>query len=192
MTSIEAAAYPDLYAAVAIMSSAGYADGPCFATGIGVPAEASAELAHVVMGSYARVVPRMVLGGDADLAFPWSCTSKALDSGLRTNNLVLSGSQTEPIPLSPTSTKERQVPGGRTYTVSRYHDGDGCLAGESWRIHGMGHFWSGGTTDPAYAGYTDVSGPSAAKATWKFLSRFRNTETGEPCTEAGERRPLQP
>ena len=192
MTSIEAAAYPDLYAAVAIMSSAGYADAPCFATGIGVPVEASAELAHVVMGSYARVVPRMVLGGDADLAFPWSCTSKALDSGLRTNNLVLSGSQTEPIRLSPTSTRERQVPGGRRYTVSRYHDGDGCLAGESWRIHGMGHFWSGGTTDPAYAGYTDVSGPSAAKATWKFLSRFRNSETGEPCAEAGGTKSAQP
>ena len=192
MTSIEAAAYPDLYAAVAIMSSAGYADGPCFTNGVGIPAEASALLAHTVMGEHARVVPRMVLGGDADLAFPWNCTSKALDSGLRTNNLVLSGSQTEPIPLSPTSTKERQVPGGRSYTVSRYRDPDGGLAGESWRIHGMGHFWSGGTTDPAYSGYGDATGPSAAKATWRFLSRYRSPSTGLPCTEARGPKTAQP
>ena len=113
MTSIEAAAYPDLYAAVSIMSSAGYADGPCFTTGVGIPAEASALLAHTVMGSYARVVPRMVLGGDADLAFPWHCTNKALLSGLRTNNLVLSGTQTGPISLDPASVSERQKAGGR-------------------------------------------------------------------------------
>ncbi len=184
MTSIEAAAYPDLYAAVAVMSSAGYMDAPCFTTGLGIPAELSAQLAHTVMGSYARVVPRMVLGGDADIAFPWSCTQKALDSGLRTNNLVLSGSQTGPIPLSPTEIKESQKPGGRNYTVSRYRDPEGCLVGESWRIHGMAHHWSGGTDDPSVSGYTDRSGPSAARATWKFFKRYRNSKTGMPCAEA--------
>ncbi len=184
MTSILAAAYPDLYAAVAIMSSAGYADGPCFTTGVGIPAEASAQLAHTVMGQYARVVPRMVLGGDADLAFAWSCTNKALLSGLRTNNLVLSGSQTEPISIEPASVSERQKEGGRSYTVSQYRDPDGCLAGESWRVHGMGHFWSGGSRDPSVAGYGDPSGPSAAKASWDFLSRFRLSETALPCVES--------
>ena len=183
MTSIEAAAYPDLYAAVSIMSSAGYADGPCFTTGVGIPAEASALLAHTVMGSYARVVPRMVLGGDADLAFPWHCTNKALLSGLRTNNLVLGGTQTGPISLEPASVSERQKAGGRSYTVSRYRDSDGRLAGESWRIHGMGHFWSGGTKDPDYSGYGDATGPSAAKASWAFLKRFRKSETGSPCSQ---------
>ena len=187
MTSIEAAAYPDLYAAVAVMSSAGYMDAPCFTTGIGIPSELSAQLAHTVMGSYARVVPRMVLGGDADLAFPWSCTQKALDSGLRTNNLVLGGSQTGPIPLSPASVDERQVPGGRTYTVSRYRDPDGCLVGESWKVHGMAHHWSGGTDDPSVSGYADPAGPDAALATWKFFKRYRNSDTGLPCAESRSR-----
>jgi poly(hydroxyalkanoate) depolymerase family esterase len=177
MASIEAAAYPDLYAAVAVMSSAGYADGPCFTNGVGIPVEVSAQLAHTVMGPHARVVPRLVLGGDADLAFPWTCTQKALDQGLRTNNLVLSGSQTGSISLAPASTEQRRVPGGRTYTISRYRDPDGCLVGESWKIHGMGHYWSGGSDDPAVAGYSDVTGPSAAKATWRFFSRFRNSHT---------------
>ena len=52
----------------------------------------------------------------------------------------------------------------------------------------MAHFWSGGTTDPAYAGYTDVKGPSAAKATWAFFQRYRKSKTGMPCAEAHRRR----
>jgi hypothetical protein len=51
----------------------------------------------------------------------------------------------------------------------------------------MGHFWSGGTTDPAYANFTDPKGPSAAEATWAFLSRYRKPDTGMPCAEAAGR-----
>jgi hypothetical protein len=46
----------------------------------------------------------------------------------------------------------------------------------------------GGTTDPAYAGYTDVKGPSAAKATWAFFQRYRKADTAMPCAEAPPRR----
>ena len=187
MASVGAATYADLYTAVGIMSSAGFADGPCFTTGVGIPAEASAQLAYTMMGSYARIVPRFVLGGDADLAFPWTCTNKALEQGLRTNNLVLGGSQTSPISLEPAAVRERQKPGGYAYTVSRYRDPSGCLIGESWNIHGMGHFWSGGSRDPSVAGYGDIRGPSAARASWAFLRRYRLSDTAMPCAET--RRP---
>jgi len=188
MASVEAAAYPDLFAAVAVMSSSAYSDWTCFTTGAGIPVETSAQLAFDEMGPRARVVPTFVLGGDADLAFPWSCTEKALEQGLRTANLVIDGSQDGPIPLEPARARRGQKPGGHAYTVRKYRDPDGCLAGESWRIHGMAHFWSGGTTDPAYAGYTDVKGPSAAKATWSFFQRYRKSSTAMPCAEAHRRR----
>lgn len=184
MASVEAAAYPDLYAAVAVMSSSAYADWTCFTSGIGIPVETSAKLAFDEMGPRARVVPTFVLGGNADLAFPWSCTEKALEQGLRTANLVIDGSQEGPVALEPATIRRRQKPGGYSYTVRTYRDPSGCLVGESWRIHGMGHFWSGGTTDPAYAGYTDVKGPSAAKATWAFFQRYRKADTAMPCAEA--------
>ena len=184
MASINAAAYPDLYAAVAVMSSAAYTDLACFATGVGVPAATSAQAAYAQMGPRARVVPIIVLGGDADLAFPWSCTAKALEQGLRTDNLVISGKQERPIPLHPAKVRKGRKPGGRSYTVRSYRDPSGCLVGESWRVHGMGHFWSGGTRDPAYAGYTDARGPSAARATWAFFERYRKSDTGMPCAEA--------
>ena len=65
--------------------------------------------------------------------------------------------------------------------VKSFLDPDGCLIAERWIVHGMGHFWSGGTTDPAYANFTDPKGPSAAEATWAFLSRYRRSDTGMPC-----------
>jgi poly(hydroxyalkanoate) depolymerase family esterase len=184
MASIEAAAYPDLYAAVGISASSAYADWPCFTTGVGIPAATSAQLAFDQMGPRARIVPRFVLGGDADLAFPWACTQKALEQGLRTNNLVLGTSQERPIALTPAAVRQQQKPGGYAYTVQSYRDPAGCLIGESWRVHGMGHFWSGGTTDRKYAGFTDTKGPSAAEASWTFLKRYRKSDTAMPCAES--------
>lgn len=186
MTAIDAAAYPDLFAAVAIMNSAGFLDQLCFTSGVGIPTPTSAQLAYAEMGERARVVPAFVLGGDEDLAFPWTCGREAMQQSLRTNNLVLSGggSQVGPISLEPAEVNRRRKPGGHDYTVSTFRDPDGCLIGESWQVHGMGHFWSGGTKDPAYSGYTDVAGPSAAKKSWAFFRRFRLSETAPPCSAA--------
>jgi poly(hydroxyalkanoate) depolymerase family esterase len=184
MAAVEAAAYPELFAAVGLVASAGYADGPCFTTGVGIPVESSAQLAFEQMGPRARVVPRFVIGSDADLAFPAACSDKALEQGLRTNNLVLSGDQTTPLLLAPASVREKRKRGGHAYTVSRYRDPDGCLIGKKWIIHGMPHAWPGGTKDPEYAGYTDTKAPSGAKGSWAFLSRFTKRKTSMPCAEA--------
>lgn len=181
MTSASAASYPDLYTAVGIVTSAGYADGPCFTTGIGIPAEVSALLAFSEMGPRARVVPAIVIGSDADLAFPASCTNKAIAQSLRTNNLVLSGAQEGPLALTPATVSEERVPNGLAYTVSRFADPGGCLVGERWLIHGMPHAWPGGAP---YGGYTDTRAPDGAEATWAFLERFRKSETSTLCAEA--------
>jgi len=189
MASIEAAAYSDLYAAVGISAASAYADGGCFATGTGMPAATSAQLAFEQMGPRARVVPIFVIGGDADQAFPPACTQKALEQGLRTDNLVISGSQNGPIALTPAAVRDGQVPGGYGYTVSSYRDPAGCLIGERWLVHGMNHFWSGGTSDPQYASFTDPKGPSAAEASWGFFERYRKSDTAMPCAEASPHGP---
>ena len=185
MTAVLAGAHSDIYAAVGIVASAGFADGTCFTTGVGTPVEASAQLAFEQMGPRARVVPIIAIGSDGDLAFPAACTNKALEQGLRTNNLVLSGAQEGPLALEPASVEEQQVPDGRAYTVSRFRDPDGCLVGERWIIHGMPHAWPGGSADPEYdGGYTDATAPDGAEGTWGFLSRYRRSETDTPCAEA--------
>ena len=48
----------------------------------------------------------------------------------------------------------------------------------------MNHYWSGGTTDPKYASFTDPKGPSGAEASWAFLKRYRKSDTAMPCAEA--------
>jgi poly(hydroxyalkanoate) depolymerase family esterase len=184
MTSIMAAAYPDLFAAVAIMAGGAYADGGCLFTGPGIPVEESAQMAYAEMGPRARVVPRIVMGGDADQGIPPPCADKALAQGLRTNNLVLSGAQDGPISLAPASTREVPKAGGYSSTVSTYLDPGGCVIGERWLIHGMNHFWSGGTTDPAYANFTDPKGPNGAEATWAFVSQYTMSSTASTCTVA--------
>jgi poly(hydroxyalkanoate) depolymerase family esterase len=185
MTSIMAAAYPDLFAAVAIMAGGAYADPLCLlGNPASTPVALSAQLAFAQMGSRARVIPRLVMGGDADTGITPACADKALAQGLRTNNLVISGTQEAPIALSPASVRAEANPGGYASTVSTYRDPAGCLIGERWMIHGMNHFWSGGSSDPQWKNFTDPKGPSGAEATWRFLSRYTKSTTAMPCAEA--------
>ena len=112
-----------------------------------------------------------------------ACADKALEQGLRTNNLVLGGDQEGPIALTPAEVRKEQKPGGYAYTIKTYRDPAGCVIGERWLIHGMNHFWSGGTSDPKYAAFTDPKGPSGAEASWAFFKRYRRSRTAMPCAE---------
>jgi len=188
MTSIMASAFSDIYAAVALNAGGGYADGICLGVPIGIPVEVSALLARRVMGPRARIVPRLAMGGDADQGIPPGCVDKALEQGLRTNNLVIGRSQTAPISLQAASTREVPAtePGHYSTTVKTYLDPAGCVIGERWLIHGMNHFWPGGSADPKYKSFTDPKGPNGAEITWDFLKRYRKAETSPPCSEAQE------
>ena len=186
MTSIMAAAYPDLFAAVAINAGGAYADGTCIGVPAGMPVALSAQLARWQMGSRARVVPRLAMGGDADRGIPPGCVDKALEQGLRTNNLTLGLSQTGPISLSAASTRgvDGTEPDDYDSTVTTYLDPEGCMVGERWLIHGMDHFWPGGSSDPELAHFTDPKGPNGAEIAWEFFRRYTKSGTAPPCSEA--------
>lgn len=193
MTAAMAAAYPDLFAAVAIVAGGGYDDGFCFGPSPGLtPVGEMAARARAEMGARARVVPRMVMGGDADQGISPACADKSFFQGLRTNNLVLGTSQTSPIPLEPASTRIEPKPGGYDTTVSSYKDPYGCLVAERWLIHDMNHFWPGGSSDPAWSNWTDPKGPSGARATWAFFKRYTKTSTAMPCAERKPRKHAKP
>jgi poly(hydroxyalkanoate) depolymerase family esterase len=182
MSADLAAEYPDLYAASGENAGGAYADGTCvFQSAVSIPVSTSAQLAFEQMASRARVVPRFVIGGDADTAVPPACADEALQQSLRTNNLVIDGSQTAPISLTPASVTAGQVPNGDSYTVSNYLDEHGCLIGQRVLVHGMNHFWSGGSSNPEWANWTDPKGPSAAVMSWDFFSRFTLRNTGWSC-----------
>ncbi|WP_320668747.1 extracellular catalytic domain type 1 short-chain-length polyhydroxyalkanoate depolymerase [Patulibacter defluvii] len=187
MTSILSATYPDLYAAVGIMAGGAYADPLCLlGSPVTTPVADSAQAAFAEMGPRARVVPRLVVGGDADRGITPPCQEKALEQGLRTNNLVIGGRQEGPIPLTPAAVREQppERPGGYPSTVRTYRDPNGCVIGERWIVHGMDHFWSGGSSDPRLAGFTDPKGPSGVEISWRFFRRYTRASTAMPCAEA--------
>jgi len=178
-----AATYPNLYAAVGINAGGAYSDFSCIGANSAMTAEESATLAAEEMGSHGRVIPRLVMGGDADQGIPPACADKALEQGLRDNNLVLGSSQESPISLAPTASREvaAGTDDGYSSTVSNYKDPNGCLIGQRWLIHGMNHFWPGGTDNPAYKNFTDPKGPDGAEISWNFFRRFTKKGTAMPC-----------
>jgi poly(hydroxyalkanoate) depolymerase family esterase len=187
ITSDLAAAYPDLYTAIGIMAGGPYGTDSCLTGQNGAPSigdvSQAAAAAFAEEGPRARVMPFIVLNGDMDHTVSPGCGQQAVDQWVRTDNLVVSGKQTGPIGSAPAADRPATVTGGHSYDVLAYRGADGCVLGEHWVIHGMDHFWSGGTTDPMYAQFTDPKGPSASAASWAFFSRFRLAGRGLTCAD---------
>lgn len=189
LTADMAATYPDLYAAVGENAGGAYQDFECtFQSTATLPVTTSAKNAYDAMGSHARIVPKIVIGGDADQGIPPHCANKALAQSLRTNNLVIDHHQTTPISLTPARVQRKQVPGGYAYTVSTYVDQHRCTIGQRYLVHGMNHFWSGGSANPKWADFTDPKGPSAAVASWQFFSHFTLANTARSCGKHSSKR----
>ena len=66
----------------------------------------------------------------------------------------------------PTTSMIKQVPGARSYTVSTWKNGTGREVQAYWKVNGMGHAWSGGSSDGSY---TDPHGPNASLAMYHFF-----------------------
>ena len=187
ITSDLVATYPDLFAAFGLMAGGPYQGVACVNKSVGNHPPTLAQSAFEAEGARARVLPFIVLHGDRDQTIAPECGRTATEQWLRTDNLVASGKQTAPLSLAPART-EAPAPkaGGYPFDVEHYTDPGGCEIAQRWTIHGMDHFWSGGTSDPRYAEFTDPKGPSAAEASWAFFSRYRRAETDLPCAEAAK------
>jgi poly(hydroxyalkanoate) depolymerase family esterase len=182
LTADMAATYPDLYTAVGENAGADYEDWECLGQATATPPiTTTSRDAYTEMGFRARIVPKIVIGGDADQGVPPRCADRALEQSLRTDNLVIGHSQTKPISLTPARVAHLHKHGGYRYLVRTYVDQHGCVIGQRYLVHGMNHFWSGGSSDPRWKDFTDPKGPSAAIASWRFFSRFTHANTGSPC-----------
>lgn len=189
-TTATAAAYPELYAAIGVNAGGGYAMNWSCAVLPDEVAPLHAQLAVDQMGEGARVIPFFAIGGDADplgeglKPAPGGCSRLAFLQWMATNNIVAGGSaESAAYVVDPESTTRGQVDGGRDWTRETWRDRGGCRIGERWIVHGMGHYWSGGSSDPQWAQWTDPKGPSAAVAAWEFFRHFRKSTTGEICAE---------
>jgi poly(hydroxyalkanoate) depolymerase family esterase len=181
-TAILGATYPDLYAAIGIHSGAAYMAGVQGCPTSPRSITTLAQAARKAMGANAHVMPVIVFHGDRDDNVPYRCGRQALAQWLRTDNLILQHEGPIPLPALAHVVSRATVPGGYAYTLSSYADPAGCPVAQLWTIHGMGHFWSGGSTDPSSARYSDPRGPSAAAGSWAFFAHWRLSGRVDSCT----------
>jgi poly(3-hydroxybutyrate) depolymerase len=143
-----------------------------------------AHAALAAMGVRARVVPVIAIHGDADQAVPYRCGQQAIAQWLLVDNLLLAREHLLGVGDAAGTVRDAAVPGGRAYSVLSYAAASGCPFAQLWTVHAMGHFWSGGSSDPASARFSDPRGPSATAASWAFFSRWGLSGPLKPCTEA--------
>jgi poly(hydroxyalkanoate) depolymerase family esterase len=186
LTSVLGATYPDLYAAIGVVAGCAYLDGgTCWGRSATDPdtAVVQGQAAAAEMGAAARVVPVIDIQGDSDGTVPPRSGFTVMRQWMTTANVVTTGTTSGPFPLEPTSTTRGRVPGGRAYTTFTYRGPHGCLAGQHVYVHGMGHFWPGGSRDKTWYEWEDPTAPNGVDLTWSFFRRFTRTSTGGACTE---------
>ncbi|HEX4205421.1 MAG TPA: PHB depolymerase family esterase [Ktedonobacteraceae bacterium] len=179
MSVIMGATYPDIFAAIGVESGLEYqaatsltAASTAQMQGGPNPAQ-QGQAAYNAMGSAARVVPTIVFHGTSDYTVYPVNGDQVVQQWMQTDHLASNNTYNASFG-SPTSTTNGQAPnGGRTYTVQTWSDNNGNEIQEYWKVNGMGHAWSGGSSSGSY---TDPQGPSATQAMYNF---FMNHSQGQ-------------
>ncbi len=184
MAVIMGATYPDVFAAIGVHSGLEYqaATSQTSATNAlsqgGPNPTQQGQAAYNAMGSYARVVPTIVFQGTSDYTVYPLNGDQVVQQWMQTDHLASNNTYNASF-NSPASTTNGQVSGGHAYTTQTWNDTSGAEIQEYWKISGMGHAWSGGSTNGSF---TDPQGPSASQAMYTFFMAhpFGPTVTASP------------
>lgn len=180
MATVLAATHPDLYAAVAPVAGCAYLS--C--------GDVSGAAAHAAMGERSRVLPTLVVQGDADLVNNAAMGGTALAQWIGTNDRADDGAPNGSVPPVPSSVAVfpavRGTPPGDPclggprlpcaggaaglesypYTVARHDAPDGTTVVQALVIHGANHAWTGGNPEGSFV---DPVGPSLAHVLHEFF-----------------------
>ena len=171
MAVILGATYADTFAAIGVHSGVEYQAVTNMISGFkvmhrGGPDPVKQGLsAYEAMGNHKRIVPTIVFHGTHDRTVAPVNGDQVVQQWMQTNNLASHGLYVADF-KHPTITASGQVPGGHSYTVHTWKDHTGNEVQAYWKIHGMGHAWSGGSSTGSY---TDPRGPSASEAMYQFF-----------------------
>jgi poly(hydroxyalkanoate) depolymerase family esterase len=168
MSVVLGATYPDRFAAIGVLAGLEYAAATALSgvygasTGGGPAPEQQGERAHAAMGSFARVVPAIVIHGDVDGVVAPINGEQVAAQWLKTNGLLLG----EDALAAPTTTEgEAGYPFTRTVHASKERGGSVV---EHILVKGLGHAWSGGKAGGSFA---DAKGPDASRTLWAFFEK---------------------
>ena len=166
-----AVAYPDLFAAVAMHSGLAAGAAVDMASALAAMAsgardtDALGAAAFRTMGAHARVVPVMVVQGSADPAVSVRNLATTARQWVVTNALAAgAATPSEPTIIPPPASVARS----EALVGSRYALADGTVLAETWRVEGLGHAWSGGSSEGSF---TDPKAPDATALILDFFSR---------------------
>lgn len=171
MSVIMGATYPDLYAAIGVHSGLEYQaatsqSAASTAQSQGGPSPTQqGQAAYNAMGSVARVVPTIDFQGQSDYTVYPINGDQVIQQWMQTDYLASNGTYNASF-SSPATANNGQVPSGYSYTVQTWNNTSGQEIEEYWKINGMGHAWSGGSSSGSY---TDSKGPSATNAMYAFF-----------------------
>jgi poly(hydroxyalkanoate) depolymerase family esterase len=152
-----AAAFPDLYAAVAAHSGVPYRAAAGVAQALAVMHGGSSDpaiLAYALQDALGgRVLPLLAIHGAADAVL------------VPLNSRQLAGQWAGVLGLT-ASASEHGEEGGRGVERTRWRGADGTTRVELLLVEGLGHAWSGGSPEGSY---TDPRGPNASRRVLDFL-----------------------
>lgn len=173
MSVIMGATYPDIFAALGEESGLEYQAATSLnaaftAQSNGGPSPSQqGQAAFNAMGNFARVVPTISFQGTSDTTVAPINGDQIVQQWMQTDHLASNNTYNASF-NSPTSSTNGQVPGsqGRAFTTQTWNDSNGNEIQEYWKVTGMGHAWSGGSTAGSF---TDPNGPSATNAMYTFF-----------------------
>jgi poly(hydroxyalkanoate) depolymerase family esterase len=163
MALILGATYPDVFAAVGVHSAPAYRSASAGRNALGAMRGRGTPTPPL---PGAQMAPLIVFQGTADtvvhersgrlMAEQWLAYDAARSTGAR-----------DPLRITRSRAGEKRSADGRRYTVTRWYSARGRKQLEYWRVHGLGHAWSGGVADGSYS---DPRGPRASTAMWRFFA----------------------
>lgn len=162
MTVILGATYPDVFAAIAVHSGVEYAGATSSSASLSVlksggpSPDTQGDAAWTAMGTLARVVPTLVVHGQADKVVAPVNGTQVAAQWVRTNDRAGDGLANGTLPVTATSTSSGAAD-GKTWQGSTWADATGKVLVQSYVVAGLPHAWSGGDL----AGTWTDTGPSA-------------------------------
>ena len=174
MSSILAATYPDVFAAVGVHSGLQYAAardvGGAFSAMFGSAPDPERGARDVLraMGPRKRAMPVIVFHGTGDSTVRPQNGVQVARQFAQVADLALDGRDSDQVPSRPSQTQNGNTPGGLAYAIFDHLGPSGRTWIRRYEVTSMGHAWSGG--DRA-GSYTDPAGPNASEALWAFFAQ---------------------
>ena len=153
MAAIMGALYPDLYAAVGVHS--------------GLPSGSADDLPSALAAMRSGPGPAKSSRLNGAKGVRTIVFHGANDRTVDPSNAIAILAEARASVAGPVhETRQTGVAAGRAYTRVLVSDAEGVTRAEHWEIDGLGHAWSGGSSDGSF---TDPSGPDASREMLRFF-----------------------